>query len=93
MEYYRPDERLVYMQDYNRAIIVPILHRNTINFYGIKEKDEYVVFNNKGDMLIALDYNNILTTYSITTGKVLNQIILRPPVINENQRIWTCDGG
>jgi hypothetical protein len=36
LSYYRQDERVGYMTDYESVKIVPVLHRNTISFFGIK---------------------------------------------------------
>lgn len=35
IDYYRQDERIAYMQDYDEIKIVPILHRNCINMIGM----------------------------------------------------------
>lgn len=54
-DYYIEDERLAYMHDYEQIKIVPILHRNTINFIGMKLRSEYLAFKRYEDKLIALD--------------------------------------
>jgi len=33
IDYYRQDERIAYMTDYEEIKIVPVLHRNTINLF------------------------------------------------------------
>jgi hypothetical protein len=44
LEYYKFEERMAFMTDYESIKIIPVLHRNTINFFGIKEKESYVCF-------------------------------------------------
>lgn len=70
LSYYRSEERLAYMTDYESVKIVPVLHRNTISFFGIKRKEHYACFYKYGDRLTALDFNNVLTTFSVATGKI-----------------------
>lgn len=77
LDYYRQDGRLAYFSDYDSIKIVPILHRNCINFFGIKHKDLYVCFAKLQDKFITLDYNNVLTTYQMATGKVISSFKLK----------------
>ena len=72
IDYYKQDERIAYMQDFSRIVITPILHRNVINFIGMKEHTNYIGFVRLKDKIIALDKNNMLTSWSLCTGKVLS---------------------
>lgn len=81
------------MTDYESVKIVPVLHRNTIAFFGIKKKENYVCFLKNQDKLTALDYDNVLTTYSIATGKILLKHKLKVPIITSSMRIWASDVG
>lgn len=38
IDYYLEDERIAYMSDFEQIKIVPILHRNVINFIGMKKR-------------------------------------------------------
>lgn len=84
LSYYRQDERLGYMTDYESVKIVPVLHRNTISFFGIKKKNHYFCFKKHADRLTALDYDNVLSTFSISTGKILKRCKLKKPVITSS---------
>lgn len=79
------------MTDYESVKIVPVLHRNTISFFGIKRTSKYVTFRKHNDKLTALDYNNVLSTFSIATGKILKRMKLRTPVLMPTERIWQSD--
>jgi hypothetical protein len=35
LEYYKNDERLAYITDYESIKVIPVLHRSTVNFFGI----------------------------------------------------------
>lgn len=58
------------MKDYDTIQIVPSLHRNTINFMGMLDRDMYIACKKIKDKFIALDKRNFLTTWSIVTGKI-----------------------
>jgi len=92
LSYFRNDERMAYMSDYESVKIIPVLHRNSISFFGIRKKENYILFKKHSDKLIALDYDNVLSTYSIATGKILMRHKLSVPIIKPTQRIWACDG-
>eukprot|EP00347_Sterkiella_histriomuscorum_P010355 403376619 len=91
LSYYRQDERLGYMTDYESVKIVPVLHRNTISFFGIKKKSHYVCFRKHNDKLTGLDTDNVLSTFSIATGKILKRVKLRKPIFTSTMKIWACD--
>lgn len=93
LSYYRQDERIGYMTDYESIKIVPVLHRNTISFFGINRKSNYLCFKKDADKLIALDYDNVLSTFSIATGKILKRFKLKKPVITASQKVWQSDIG
>lgn len=93
LSYYRSDERIGYMTDFESVKIVPVLHRNTIAFFGIKRKSNYVCFRKHADKLNCLDTDNIITTYSIATGKILKRVKLKKPVISPTHKIWASDSG
>lgn len=76
------------MTDYESVKIVPVLHRNTISFFGMKRKSKYVSFRKHNDKLTGLDYNNVLSTFSIATGKILRRKKLNTPVLLPSERIW-----
>jgi len=71
IDYSRANQRLVYLSSFEAVSIVPVLHRNTIAFIGMKPKEEYLVTKKLKDKFIALDRENNLTTWSVLTGKML----------------------
>jgi hypothetical protein len=51
---------------------VPLAHRNTINFFGIRPKSDYLVWyhdKDKGEFC-AIDTTGLLTVWNVTTGKI-----------------------
>jgi hypothetical protein len=71
LDYNEDNCRFAYLTDYEEVVIVPVLHRNNVCFFGMKKRSEYVVFRKIHDKLIALDADNFLTTWSVVTGKLL----------------------
>jgi hypothetical protein len=90
-DYYKQDERIAYMESYERFKIVPLLHRNTINLIGMNKRSSYVGFRRNNDILIALDTNNRLTAWNICTGKVRSQFKLKVPIVNDDFSIYKND--
>ena len=89
LDYYREDERIAYLTDYDQIKIVPLLHRNIINFIGMKTIDKYGGFLRRRDTLIALEIeSNSLISWNITTGKILSEFKLEKPVVNEDYLIY-----
>jgi hypothetical protein len=73
IDYNEDNCRFAYMKDYEEVAIVPVLHRNNISFFAMKVRSEYIVFRKIHDRLIALDDDGCLTTWSVVTGKLLEQ--------------------
>ena len=63
--------RLSFIQDYNKIAVIPLPHLNLINFVGMGQKHEYIVWRDKNGFFSALDYRSNLLTWSIFTGKLL----------------------
>jgi hypothetical protein len=49
-----------------------MLHRNTIAFVGMSNREEYLVTKVIKDRFIALDKRNQLTSWDIVTGKIID---------------------
>ena len=64
----------MYLKSYNLLEIIPLIHRNTVAFIGMKLREEYIAAKMVKDWFIALDKENNLSTWSLLTGKLLNQI-------------------
>jgi hypothetical protein len=58
---------------------MPVLHRNSIFFMGMGEREDYLVTRVIDDKFIALDKRNNLTTWSTLTGKVKEELNIFDP--------------
>ena len=53
------------------------MHRNTINFLGLRNYTDYYTFKRIDDTLIGLDINQTLTTWNLTTGKIKKTFLIK----------------
>lgn len=56
-----------------QIIQVPLYHRNTQHFLGMAERSFYLAFKRHDNDLYALDRNNYLSKWSMTTGQLLSR--------------------
>jgi hypothetical protein len=57
LHYYKQEERIAYQSDFQTVKVVPLLHRNTLSFFGMRPRHEYLAFKRIKDAFIALDKN------------------------------------
>jgi hypothetical protein len=50
-------------------MILPVLHKNRIQLFGMKKTPCYLALKRIDDLFIALDKDHTLITWKITTGK------------------------
>ena len=70
IDFSHQNQRLVYQSSYNAIEVVPVLHRNTIAFVGMSEREDYLATKVIDDRFLALDKRNFLTSWDIVTGKL-----------------------
>lgn len=63
--------RISFLQTYDHCVVIPYPHLNLINFIGMGQKNEYVVWRAKNGFFTALDKRNQLHTWSMLSGKML----------------------
>ena len=51
---------------------MPALHRNTIGFIGMSNREDYLATKVVNDKFIALDIENTIYCWSVVTGKLLS---------------------
>ena len=59
-----------FLQDYSRIAVIPFPHLNTINFTGMTQKDDYVIWRENGEFFTAMDSKGLMWTWSKPTGKI-----------------------
>ena len=68
------NQRIIFQSSFKAIIVLPVLHRNTVSFIGMKPRSEYLAYKIDRDKLIALSNINILSTWDVLTGVLLGQV-------------------
>jgi hypothetical protein len=57
MQYFEKEDRFAYQVNYKEIMILPVLHKNWMQFFGMKPSTAYLAFKRIDDLFIALDKN------------------------------------
>jgi hypothetical protein len=71
--------RIAFLKDFDKIEMVPVPHRNTINFLGMQTKNNYLIWRESNGVLTALDKKGDLQAWVIGTGKTI-----KPEVTQSN---------
>jgi hypothetical protein len=63
--------RIAFLKDFDTIEMVPVPHRNTINFLGMQSKNNYLIWRENDGVLNALDKKGDLQAWVIATGKTI----------------------
>jgi hypothetical protein len=72
IDFSKNNQRFVFQSSFDKIEVIPVLHRNSIYFMGMDERENYLCTKVQGDRFIALDKHGVLTTWNIFTGKVID---------------------
>ena len=64
----KADQRIAFLQDYDKMVRVPLLHENKLVLQGIRPKSEYLAYRAIDETLIALDTRGRLYSWQLRTG-------------------------
>jgi hypothetical protein len=65
-------QRICFVADLDYIEIVPVANRNVINFFGMKPRDDYMIWHHdkQSGTFTAVDHSGLLTKWSTTTGLI-----------------------
>lgn len=66
--------RLSYTEDFNSISLSPLPHLNAVNFIGMGNKQDYLIWREKSGFFTALSTHGELYTWSNINGKLLYQL-------------------
>lgn len=69
--------RLAYLEDFSTIVVQSLPQLNTMNFIGMRNKHEYVIWREKNGFFTAMNRKAELVTWSILTGKRLYRVQLQ----------------
>jgi hypothetical protein len=64
------------MSDFQTIKIIPVLHRAVITMFGMRTRKHYLCFKKVKDIFIAFAKDYSLSTWNITSGKLLYRKIV-----------------
>lgn len=76
IDFSQRNQRFVFQSSFDRLEVLPVLHRNSIFFMGMGERESYLATRVIDDRFVALDNKNHITTWSTLSGKVVNEVDL-----------------
>ena len=67
-------QRITFVADLDYIEIIPVAHRNVINFFGMRPRQDYMVWhhNKKSGEFSAIENSGLLIKWSTTTGQIMN---------------------
>ena len=65
-------QTMSFIKTYSSITIMPLPHRNTINFFGMSNKSDYLIWRQQEGTFTALDKKSLqVTVWSTVTGKII----------------------
>lgn len=64
-------QTVAFVRDFNSILLMPLAHRNTIKFFGMGKKKDYLIWRQQDGIFTALDKKLKITMWSTVTGKIL----------------------
>jgi len=83
--------RIAFLKDFDTIEMVPVPHRNTINFLGMQSKRNYLIWRENFGVLTALDKNGVLQSWVITTGKTKKPEVTQTNIDFKNYELYQCN--
>jgi len=71
VDYSQYSERISYLKNFKTLCMLPFPHRNLINFIGMGEKKDYLIWREKAGFLTALHKDGDIRVWSLVSGKFI----------------------
>ena len=72
IDYNRQTQTISFIKDYKSIVMIPLLHRNNIKFFGMGDKRDYLIWKQHKGTFTALDKKLNLRSWSTVTGKMIH---------------------
>ena len=73
IDYNKATQTISFMKNYSQIVMMPLPHRNTIKFFGMGDKKDYLIWRQQEGTFTALDKRLDITMWSTVTGKIIKQ--------------------
>ena len=67
----RFSDRFSFLSNFNEILVIPFPHMNLLNFVGMGQKQEYLIWRQTDGFFTALDKRGNILTWSVVTGRLL----------------------
>ena len=71
IDYNKQTQTISFIKDYSSIVMIPLLHRNNIKFFGMGDKKDYLIWRQQKGTFTALDKRLDITSWSTVTGKII----------------------
>lgn len=71
IDYNKQTQTISFVKDYSSIVMIPLLHRNNVKFFGMGDKKDYLIWRQQGGTFTALDKRLDVITWSTVTGKMI----------------------
>ena len=65
--------RIAFIRDYDHLSMIPLVHRNTISFLGMLQRQDYLIMREYKETMTALSRYGEITSWSTRTGLILDK--------------------
>ena len=83
--------RIAFLKDFDRIQMVPVPHRNTINFLGMQPKSSYIIWRESNGTFTALDNQGFIRTWIVSTGKTTKSHITAGQLDIKGYAVYECN--
>jgi len=83
--------RIAFLKDFDTLELVPVPHRNTINFLGMKRKSSFLIWREMAGVFTALDSKCVLMAWIIGTGKTTKPSVTVGNIELDEFELYSCD--
>lgn len=71
IDFNRSSQRFTFVYDLRSIVVIPFPHTNTINFIGMSQKNDYLIWREKNGFFTAVDRGGNMLTWTCISGKLL----------------------
>ena len=83
--------RIAFLKNFETIELVPVPHRNTINFLGMDRKNKFFIWREVEGIFTALDMKGILRAWVIGTGKTTKPTVTVGNMELEDYSLYECN--
>lgn len=83
--------RIAFLKDFDYIQMVPVPHRNTINFLGMQPKSSYLIWRESQGVFTALDKKGTIRAWVVGTGKTTRCNVTASSIDLKGYALYECN--